>query len=368
MRDRLSAKWQYALWLLFVGHLLLPVGFESMLSVYNIFPSLKEQAAFSQPFEILPAVGNIAGATNDPTPVVHKLVFPGWQNLLSIIWIIGVVIMLGHAIVVNLKLWRQFRNLSSVSEPRLLNLLQSCKKRMHISKKIELCQSSAIRIPMLYGFLHPSIILPATQVNRLTTNQLQHIFCHELAHYKRNDILFSHVATALQILHWFNPFIWLAFQKIRFDREVACDSIALNHLGREQSRTYGTTILSILENLKSESLLPLTIGIVESKKNLKKRLVLLKKFRKPSLVWTLVTVILISVIAVTVMTEAKYKTTAESNDREAAAIVENSKIKTPSENSAQPPSISRRINPRIRLSMTLVPVPVLCGIQIMSRF
>ena len=36
VRDRLPAKWQHALWLILIVRLLLPAGFESNLSLYNV--------------------------------------------------------------------------------------------------------------------------------------------------------------------------------------------------------------------------------------------------------------------------------------------------------------------------------------------
>jgi len=34
--------------------------------------------------------------------------------------------------------------------------------------------------------------------------------------------------TAVQIAHWFNPVIWFAFCRMRADRELACDALALS--------------------------------------------------------------------------------------------------------------------------------------------
>ena len=77
---------------------------------------------------------------------------------------------------------------------------------------------------------------------------MKHIFLHELAHYKRNDVIISCVTTILQIIHWFNPIIWFAFYRMRIDRELACDEMTLNRIGAAQSKSYGQTIISLLRD------------------------------------------------------------------------------------------------------------------------
>ena len=86
--------------------------------------------------------------------------------------------------------------------------------------------------------------------------------------------------------------------------EVACDAIALNHLGWEQAKSYGQTILSLLEHLSMENLIPITVGIIESKKNLKHRLSRIIHFRKPKVIWSLLAILILSTITVTGLSEA----------------------------------------------------------------
>ena len=35
----------------------------------------------------------------------------------------------------------------------------------------------------------------------------------------------------VQIIHWFNPVIWYTFNRVRLDRELACDEMSLSAIG-----------------------------------------------------------------------------------------------------------------------------------------
>jgi len=58
---------------------------------------------------------------------------------------------------------------------------------------------------------------------------LRYVFLHELGHLKRGDILVNWLMALPLVLHWFNPLVWYAIQRIRVDGESACDALALSH-------------------------------------------------------------------------------------------------------------------------------------------
>ena len=304
LRNRLSARWRYSLWLLLIIRLLLPAKFESELSVFNLFRTNNEilkstSDIFSQP------AWNMLTST-DKAIIESKLqtsVSLSFVDIFMILWLIGSIVLVLYTIIGNIRFIRKINQRQSITNPNLTQLFSHCLKKMSINRHVRFEKLDSIQIPMLYGWVKPTIFLPANQITNWTPNQLKHIICHELAHYKCQDILIAHICTILQVLHWFNPLIWFAFYKIRQDREVACDAIALNHLGQEQAKSYGSTLISLLENISMENLMPMTVGIAESKKNLKRRLIQITRFRKPKLVWIFSTVTLIILISFTVFTE-----------------------------------------------------------------
>ena len=116
----------------------------------------------------------------------------------------------------------------------------------------------------------------------LTAAELRFVFLHEFAHLKRRDVVLNRLTTALQVLHWFNPLVWLAFARMRADRELACDALALACAGESERQACGATILRLLEQFTRPVAVPGLVGILEDKHQLRRRIVAIAGFRRPS--------------------------------------------------------------------------------------
>ena len=87
--------------------------------------------------------------------------------------------------------------------------------------------SSAARHPMLLGAWRPRIVLPSDFETRYSGAERALILAHERAHLRRNDALTNAIACGLVCLFWFNPLAYWAWNRFRFDQEVACDATVL---------------------------------------------------------------------------------------------------------------------------------------------
>jgi len=96
---------------------------------------------------------------------------------------------------------------------------------------------------------------------------------------KRHDLAVNWVVTLLQVAHWFNPLVWVAFYRWRADRELACDALALEAAGPEQNQEYGRTILRLLRDFTARNTSPGLVGILEDKRQLDRRIRMIAGFR-----------------------------------------------------------------------------------------
>lgn len=62
-----------------------------------------------------------------------------------------------------------------------------------------------------------------------------------------SDVLVGWISAGLQAVHWFNPLIWIAFYRMRVDREIACDQGVLDRVPESKVKAYGETILVLLQ-------------------------------------------------------------------------------------------------------------------------
>ena len=136
-------------------------------------------------------------------------------------------------------------------------------------------ESPQVALPTICGIFRPTIVLPSGLASTLQSQRMEHIFRHEIAHWKRGDILTGWLTTIVVTLHWFNPLVWIAAKSADADREEAADAFATKNLDRNQRADYGETLIQLsmqLSGSKSVRVVPGVIGIMESKSFLARRI------------------------------------------------------------------------------------------------
>ncbi|QOT01394.1 M56 family metallopeptidase [Brevibacterium sp. JNUCC-42] len=288
--NRLSPRWHYLLWILVILRLLLLWAPESSLSIYNMLPYSHNMLPYSH--ETSPTFHIISSLPSEesvvPSSPMHdegKKVESASLSLYTLglfIWIVGVFCFGMVAIVVNRRVYLHIKKQSIITDPRVIQLFERCKKKMSVKRSIPLVVSNGISSPTVLGFMRPRILLSDTLLQTLGDKQLQFIFYHELAHIKRNDVGINLLMNALLLLHWFNPLLWYAYYRMREDQEIACDARALTYIDSEQKIEYGHTIIRLLEHYSRNQHLPSLANLVGSKNQLKKRILMIKNFHKAS--------------------------------------------------------------------------------------
>ena len=154
----------------------------------------------------------------------------------------------------------------------LTGLLKECRRQMAVRREIKLRLSEAIPSPAVCGLLRPTVLMPTSLVEGLSPEGLRATLIHELAHIKRGDLWVNSVQTFLQVVYFYNPFVWFANSVIRKVCEEAVDETVLVALGG-QAEGYSNTLIDIGEMVfwKTDIGLRL-IGVAESKKALQWRI------------------------------------------------------------------------------------------------
>jgi bla regulator protein blaR1 len=119
------------------------------------------------------------------------------------------------------------------------------------------CRSHSITEPVLVGAWDPWIVLPADFEARYTLEERALVLAHERAHVQRGDASANVIATSWLCLFWFNPLMYWAVRRFRFDQELACDARVLATTGAMR-RSYANALLKV--QLTVDSVEPLPIG------------------------------------------------------------------------------------------------------------
>jgi len=301
---RLNPRWRYALWLLVVLRLVLPVLPESALSLFQFAPPPPAALTVSVTEPLFVAAPELP-PVHVPETVPHPLHSLSFYSLLAIVWLIGALGLLLLTLIVNHRFARQVANSPEVTDPELLRLFAEAKAEFRVRRPIRLVENSQVQSPAIMGLFHPALLLPVNVRESFDARELRFIFLHELAHLKRGDILIQALIAVLQILHWFNPVLWLAFRRMRIDREPATDALVLSRTGEDEKERYGLMLIKLLEHFNQRHSLATLVGILEDKDQFKRRFSLIARFTSGAYGWSLLGVAILAALALAGLTQAE---------------------------------------------------------------
>jgi beta-lactamase regulating signal transducer with metallopeptidase domain/tetratricopeptide (TPR) repeat protein len=331
----LAPRWKYLLWGLVVLRLMTPLLPASGFSIFNLThlaphgmisgvanapvfnmviqaddgpeASLKQAAVAPVIAPLVPSGGSVAASFRT-----------GMQWSVSLIWLMGAAWFFTTVIFAGVRVMRRMRQGRIVADESLLTLLAQCKQTMGIRRPVILMESAHIDSPVLYGEIRPRLVLPENMARDYSLPEIRFVLLHELGHVKWHDIIVNWLTCLLQIIHWFNPLVWMAFRAMRAAREEACDALVLtcapeHHEGtgndnvrneEEQKQKYGDTIIKLLAQLSRPAVTPGFIGILEDSNQIKRRIHMIAQFTRDTLGKTLGSLALIAILIVIGCTNA----------------------------------------------------------------
>ncbi|MBJ8009858.1 M56 family metallopeptidase [Bacillus cereus] len=322
LRNKLTPRWQYMLWMILIVRLLLPWSPDSSYSIYSLLsysPGVPEVFQ-KNTTSAIPQESVSEDKTNhtvttkedsyksnsvnvvkesdqtDSNKKKEDTTFSVYKVTLYI-WIFGVVILATITCIMNRRLFSYIKKQPNITDEKIVGIFENCKKSMAIKKKIPLRLAGKISSPTVFGFFRPRVLLSSRHMKVLNEQQLQYIFYHELSHMKRRDIAVNWVMYSLIILNWFNPILWYAYSCMREDQELACDAFALTFIESEEQIAYGHTIITLLEHYSSYYQAPNLANLSRNKRTLKRRILMIKKFQKKSYRWSALGIIAIVAVA-----------------------------------------------------------------------
>jgi beta-lactamase regulating signal transducer with metallopeptidase domain len=188
------------------------------------------------------------------------------------------VIYLFFAFVFITKFFIQFYSLKGIGNNELLPIsnkwqqfISDAKGKLDITRTIQIKISKTITTPLTIGFIKPIILIPVAAINNLTTQQLEAILLHELAHIKRNDYFINLFVLFVNAIMFFNPFSKFISCLIDKQRELSCDDIVLNY--NYSNSLYAEALLNVAKfQLQGQTLFGTMTAINTNQQELKQRI------------------------------------------------------------------------------------------------
>lgn len=263
-KNSMSPWLHYAVWFVLVVRLMLPVTLESTFHVFSLPAQTQiETASMAQPEALAPAAATSAADTAsdaqaktvNPVEPSDKTVSPApasasakaaslsTQDFLLIVWLSGVGVCLMYLATLYTALRRSVRRNAAPPSQRLMALFEQTKAELDIRASIKLICQYKYGTPAL--MLPRTILMPVDTLVAMNDEQVKFALRHELMHYKHRDHLMCLLLSVLNAVHWFNPFVWLAFRQMRSDMEVKCDGAVVKRLTAAQKSRYASLIVSL---------------------------------------------------------------------------------------------------------------------------
>jgi beta-lactamase regulating signal transducer with metallopeptidase domain len=295
-RDALPAKSRHALLLIALVRFVLPFAPASVFSIFNLTRTADAPA---------PAVLFVPGTPPAGPPIQPKVLMPVMPRpvppLLFGLWAAGALFVVVRELVRIARLRRALRRSppAPMDTPPILALLDECRATMGVRRRITLASTSAVHSPSVLGLVRPMLLLPPALAESLTCEQLRFIFLHEIAHLRRPDLLVNWFSAAVQALHWFNPLVWIAAARLAEERELACDALALERLTPGERSAYASTVIELLERAPALPHAPALVGMAATRHQLKRRIVMIARYRTSRAAWPAALVFLFALVSLT---------------------------------------------------------------------
>ena len=183
---------------------------------------INEQFLSSVPQTVAAAWRGSVASTPDWLGSLGSLAIPAWA--------LGVILF-------SLRLaWgsRQVAVLRRSGEPAegpVLAVAAAIGSRLGLTRPVRLLITSLAEGPSVVGWIRPVILLPAATLVGLTPEQLEAVLAHEFAHIRRYDYLVNVLQMVVETLLFYHPAVWWTSARIRHERELCCDDLAVSLCG-----------------------------------------------------------------------------------------------------------------------------------------
>ncbi|MEA2338472.1 MAG: hypothetical protein QOE82_2479, partial [Thermoanaerobaculia bacterium] len=149
-----------------------------------------------------------------------------------LVWLTGVLLLSVRLLFGWLRAHSIAKRNATEAAPEWQRSARRLAQALKLNRAVQLLESSAFEVPTVIGWLRPVVLLPATSLTGLSTEQMEMILAHELAHIRRNDFFVNLMQAVVETLLFYHPAVWWISNRIRVEREHCCDDVAVAVSGK----------------------------------------------------------------------------------------------------------------------------------------
>ena len=193
----------------------------------------------------------VANITLPPPHSTWRMMLP----LLTVVYFSGVAIMLMRLVRSALLLEKFRATAEPIIEGPVFEALAEICRQWSLKSAPILAHAEQVLVPRVVGLFKPMILLPSSALTGLSTDELELIIAHELAHVRRQDLWVNLLQRLVESILFFNPAMWWLSRRISTLREYCCDDLACSMADEstDAQMRYANALLHAVELHKKET-------------------------------------------------------------------------------------------------------------------
>lgn len=200
-------------------------------------------------------------------------------NVIMLIWVLGIVVFLIYTLYQTFKIKKLVEGSILLEDNIYLN--------------------DYINTPFILGLKNPRIYLPSFIESKdkefVLNHERSHIFCKHHIH--------KFIGFICLLIHWFNPFVWIAYTLFSTDLELSCDEKVIQHFDLNNRKEYANTLVKFSSKRFKLAYSPLSFGEVSIYDRIKSIL----SYKSPKKIFKTISIILCILIGLCFLTNPKLK-------------------------------------------------------------
>ena len=270
LKDKLSPRWQYAVWSVLALRILLP-AYTGKYYVLLPLPLWVETAKVMVEPHWASAYTNVYEATQVTSPIPWLTGAPvSLSDWLFLLYVVGVVVTLLWYLISWLRLCLLLRQ----GTPVPADVKEQIERigKTYACKTCRAIELPGLPSPMVCGVFRPVLALPKGKALD------DHVILHELLHLNYKDALQNVFWCFCRTLHWCNPIVRLLLNRVGNDMESLCDQRVLERLRGEDRRNYGISLLAMANDKYPRAVG--TTSLSNGGKNIAQRIEAIVRFKR----------------------------------------------------------------------------------------